>query len=133
MVVKSGLKGRVTDSVETALEAASGLVVVDVAGRRDLLFSRHLACTDCGISVPELAPRMFSFNSPYGACPDCDGLGIRKAFSEDRIVTEPGKSLRDGALAWSPKGWVGVLERSVFPPEVTKPDGFVLRRPIEWQ
>ena len=76
LVVQPELRSRLTDSVETALAAAEGLVVVDVGGKQDLLFSRHLACPDCGVSVPELAPNMFSFNSPYGACPDCDGLGV---------------------------------------------------------
>ena len=75
LVIKPDLKNRLTDSVETALATADGLLVVDVAGHKDLLFSRHLACSDCGVSVPELAPRMFSFNSPFGACETCDGSG----------------------------------------------------------
>ena len=75
---------------------ADGLVVVDAGGKRDLLFSRHLACPECGVSVPELAPRMFSFNSPYGACPECDGIGVRKTFDKglsrilvDRRTSDP--------------------------------------------
>ena len=115
LVIKDGLRGRLTDSVETALEAADGLVVVDVDGRRDLLFSRHLACTACGVSVPEMAPRTFSFNSPYGACPDCDGLGVRKSFTRDRLVLDEDVPIRDGALAWGDASWYQIVQSSLFP------------------
>src|SRR5262245_32697090 len=114
LVVKPDLKGRVTDSVETALTTADGLVVIDVDGKRDLLFSRQLACSDCGVSMGELAPRMFSFNSPYGACPDCDGLGVRKSFDREKIIRDPDKTLRDGALGWGDANWYQVLESGVF-------------------
>jgi excinuclease ABC subunit A len=114
LVLRGDLKNRLTDSVETALEAADGLVVVDVDGKRDLLFSRHLACPSCGVSVPELAPRMFSFNSPYGACQECDGLGVRKAFDKSLILLDESVSLRDGALAWGDGNWHQVLESSLF-------------------
>ena len=111
LVVKDDLKNRLTDSVETALTEADGLVVIDVGGERDLLYSRHLACSDCGISIPELAPRMFSFNSPYGACPECDGLGVRKSFTRERVLKDENLSLRDGALAWGDGNWSQVLEQ----------------------
>ena len=114
LVIKDGLKGRLTDSVETAMEAATGLVVVHEAGRGDLMFSRHLACTDCGVSVPEMEPRLFSFNSPYGACPRCDGLGVSKSFSKERILLDPAVSLPDGALAWVYDNWSRILENSLF-------------------
>ncbi len=114
LVVEGDLRRRLTDSVETALEAAEGLVTIDVGGKKDLLFSRHLACSDCGVSVPELAPRVFSFNSPYGACPACDGLGVRKTFHKSLILVDESKSLRDGALAWGDGNWYQVLESSVF-------------------
>jgi excinuclease ABC subunit A len=114
LVVAAEVRGRLTDSVETALDAADGLVVVDVAGKRDLLFSRHLACVDCGVSVGELAPRMFSFNSPYGACPDCDGLGVKQNFAPSKIVRDPAKSLRGGALRWGDANWHQVLESGLF-------------------
>jgi len=114
LVIKAGLRGRLTDSVETALDAAEGLVVVDVAGKNDLLFSRHLACTDCGVSVPEMEPRLFSFNSPFGACSECDGLGVSKSFARDRILLDTGVALRDGALAWGADNWSQVLENSLF-------------------
>ncbi|HKQ62254.1 MAG TPA: excinuclease ABC subunit UvrA [Candidatus Polarisedimenticolaceae bacterium] len=114
LVIQSDLKGRLTDSVETALGAADGLVVIDVGGARDLLFSRHLACTACGVSVPELAPRMFSFNSPYGACPDCDGLGHKRTFAASKVLVDPSKTLREGALAWGDANWWQLLESSLF-------------------
>ncbi|MBZ5641044.1 MAG: excinuclease ABC subunit UvrA, partial [Acidobacteriia bacterium] len=112
--IRGDLKGRLTDSVETALDAAEGLVVVDVDGKRDLLYSRHLSCADCGISVPELAPRMFSFNSPYGACTGCDGLGIKQSFDRELIVLDESKSLREGALGWGDGNWWQILESSLF-------------------
>jgi excinuclease ABC subunit A len=114
LIVRHDLKGRVTDSVETALEAAEGLVVVDVGGKRDLLFSRQLACPDCGVSIGELAPRMFSFNSPYGACAACDGLGVKRSFDRSLILVDEGKSLRGGALGWGDGNWFQVLESSLF-------------------
>jgi excinuclease ABC subunit A len=114
LIVKGDLKSRLTDSVETALEAAEGLVVIDVDGKKDLLFSRHLACPDCGVSVPELAPRMFSFNSPYGACEACDGLGVKRAFDKARLLVDPDKTLRDGAIAWGDGNWYQILESSLF-------------------
>jgi len=114
LVVRSDLLGRLTDSVETALGVADGLVVIDVDGKKDLLFSRHLACPTCGVSVPELAPRMFSFNSPYGACSECGGLGVKKAFTQARLVLDEDKTLRDGALAWGDASWHQILETSLF-------------------
>jgi excinuclease ABC subunit A len=122
LVMGPGLKGRATDSVETALNAAQGLVVVDVGGKRDRLFSRHLACADCGVSVPQLAPRTFSFNSPYGACPDCGGLGHRKTFTPARLIADESKSLREGALRWGDANWYQVLETGLFRPYRVKPD-----------
>src|SRR6185503_14294671 len=97
---KAEARGRITDSVETALRLAEGLVVasVDGAGGSDTLYSERLACTECGLSVPDLAPRSFSFNSPYGACPDCGGLGVQREFDEERIVVDPRLPLQDGAI-----------------------------------
>ncbi len=133
LVVKPDLKGRVTDSVETALGAAEGLVVIDVDGKRDLLFSRHLACVDCGISVGDLVPRMFSFNSPYGACPDCDGLGVRKSFDRDKILKDPQKTLREGALGWGDANWYQVLESGVFRAYKISPDTSYARLPAAFK
>jgi len=115
LIVEPGLKSRLTDSVETALATTEGLLVVEVDAKKDLLFSRHLACTACGVSVPELAPRMFSFNSPYGACPECGGLGVSKSFSPSRFIQDPTRSLRDGALRWGDANWNQVLESGLFP------------------
>ncbi|MDE2291269.1 MAG: excinuclease ABC subunit UvrA, partial [Elusimicrobia bacterium] len=98
-------KERLADSVEIALKEARGLVVVsprDGGAARDRLFSEHHACPDCGVSLPELEPRLFSFNSPYGACPECDGLGLRNVVAEDLVIPDPSLSVKDGALAaWS--------------------------------
>jgi excinuclease ABC subunit A len=114
LTVHADLRGRLADSVETALEAASGLVTVTVEGKEDRIFSRHLACPDCGVSVPELAPRMFSFNSPYGACPGCDGLGVKRTFDRDLLLRDADKSVREGALGWGDANWFQVLESSLF-------------------
>ena len=114
LVVKPDVKGRLTESVETALDAAEGLVVIDVDGKKDLLFSRNLACVECGISIGDLAPRMFSFNSPYGACPECDGLGVRKSFDRDKLLRDPDASIREGAIAWGDATWHQVFESGVM-------------------
>ncbi|HXH27446.1 MAG TPA: excinuclease ABC subunit UvrA, partial [Candidatus Polarisedimenticolia bacterium] len=100
LVLKPDIKNRLTDSMETALKLAEGLATVNVLGQppEDLIFSDTLACVGCGLSVPELAPRMFSFNSPYGACPSCDGIGAHLEIDPDRIVTNPESSVRDGAI-----------------------------------
>ena len=114
LVLGPGLKGRLTDSVETAMAAADGIVVIASAGKQDLLFSRHLACVDCGVSVPQLAPRTFSFNSPYGACPECGGLGVRKVFTPTKVIANENRSLRDGALRWGDANWHQVLESGLY-------------------
>ena len=96
---KEGMKTRLTDSVETALRIGEGLLIVDVIGDKELTFSQNFACPDCGISIEELEPRSFSFNNPFGACPDCNGLGFTMEFSERKIVPDPSLSLNKGALA----------------------------------
>lgn len=97
IVIRSDIHSRLTDSVETALQYGEGIVVVDVIGQEELLFSEHFACVDCGISMEELTPRMFSFNSPYGACPECDGLGSKLEIDPD-LVVDYDLSLSEGAL-----------------------------------
>src|SRR4051812_4742696 len=93
---------RLGDSIETALKEGRGLVMVDVPKEGVRLFSEHHSCPDCGVSLPEIEPRLFSFNSPYGACPDCDGLGQQVKVTEDLVVPDPTKSIDDGAIqAWS--------------------------------
>jgi excinuclease ABC subunit A len=100
LALKPDVKNRLTDSMETALKLADGLATVNVLGEDggDLIFSDTLACVTCGISVPELAPRMFSFNSPYGACPSCDGLGAHLEIDPAKIITNPSVSVREGAI-----------------------------------
>jgi excinuclease ABC subunit A len=99
LVVKEGVARRMADSLETALHHAEGMVKVEVVGQQPIIFSEKLACIDCGISYPEIAPRMFSFNNPYGACPDCTGLGTRMYFDADLVVPNQELSLREGAIA----------------------------------
>ncbi|MGH9749549.1 MAG: excinuclease ABC subunit UvrA, partial [Candidatus Polarisedimenticolia bacterium] len=101
LVIKPEVKNRLTDSIETSLKLAEGLMTVNVLGEkggRDLLFSDQLACIHCGISVPELVPRMFSFNSPYGACPSCDGIGAHLEIDPAKIITNPAVSVAEGAI-----------------------------------
>jgi len=101
LIVRPGIESRLTDSLETALRRADGIVLVDVIGGEAMLFSEKLACPDCGVSIEELAPRMFSFNSPYGACPSCDGLGIRMEIDPD-LVLDRSLSIREGGiLPWA--------------------------------
>ena len=102
IVVKDGLQRRLTDSVETALKLAEGLVTVEVDGREEL-FSTQYACTDCGIGIEELAPRLFSFNSPFGACPECNGLGFKNEIDVGLLVKDWDKSIAEGAFNVS--GW----------------------------
>lgn len=99
IVVKEGVQSRLADSIETALKISDGKVLVDFMGEEELLFSSNLACPECGFSIDELAPRMFSFNSPYGACPSCDGLGNKLEVDPDLVIPDYSKSLREGAIA----------------------------------
>jgi excinuclease ABC, A subunit len=102
IVVKSDIQGRLADSLETALKLADGRVLVDIIDQEELLFSSNLACPECGFSIEELAPRMFSFNSPYGACPECDGLGVKMIVDPDLLVPDPNKAIHEGAFeAWA--------------------------------
>lgn len=99
LVVKEGIERRLTDSLESALKLAEGLVIVNVIGEGDTLYSEHFACADCGISIDELAPRMFSFNSPFGKCDHCDGLGTLMEIDAKLIVPDNTLSIRDGAIS----------------------------------
>ncbi|KPK90131.1 MAG: excinuclease ABC subunit A [Deltaproteobacteria bacterium SM23_61] len=98
LVVKEGAARRLADSLATAMNLSEGIVKVEVAGGEELVFSEKFACVDCGISYPEISPRMFSFNNPYGACPQCDGLGTTNYFDPDLIVPDPDRSIREGAI-----------------------------------
>lgn len=103
LVVKPEIRKRLADSVETALNCTDGIVGISVIDGDDLVFSQNYACVDCGISIDELVPRMFSFNNPFGACPACSGLGYLLKVDPDRIIKDPSKSLNNGAITVS--GW----------------------------
>ena len=103
IVIKKSVRSRLFDSIEAALRLAEGYVVIDTMDGKELLFSEHYACPVCGFTVPELEPRLFSFNAPFGSCSDCDGLGIKLEVDLDLVVPDSSKSLREGALApWNP-------------------------------
>jgi excinuclease ABC subunit A len=102
VIVRGGIERRLTESVDVALNLADDIVVINTYEGGDRLFSRRLACVDCGLSMPEMTPRAFSFNSPHGACTDCQGLGAMIDFDPHRVVPDESKSLADGAIApWS--------------------------------
>ncbi len=104
LILKPGIERRLTESVEIALNLANDIVVINTLDGGDRLFSRRLACTDCGVSMPEMTPRAFSFNSPHGACGECQGLGAVYDFDPARLVPDEALSLRDGAIAPWAKG-----------------------------
>ncbi|AEH46452.1 excinuclease ABC subunit UvrA [Parageobacillus thermoglucosidasius] len=104
IIIKDGIATRLADSLETALKLADGKVLIDVIGQEELLFSEKHACPYCGFSIGELEPRLFSFNSPYGACPDCDGLGATLEVDPDLVIPNNELSLREHAIApWEPQ------------------------------
>lgn len=98
LIVKPGIEKRLTDSVETALKKGAGTVIVDVAGQQEVVFSENFACPECGIALEEIAPRSFSFNSPYGACPECHGLGSHKHLNPDLVIPNKDRSINQGAI-----------------------------------
>jgi excinuclease ABC subunit A len=125
LVVKEGLEQRLSASLETALKLGDGIVALQVVDGEELLFSEHFACPDCGISVGEIEPRTFSFNSPYGACQECHGLGTRTEFDPELIIPDRSKSIAQGAIApfvhkngelkgWYPELFEGVANRFDF-------------------
>lgn len=97
LVIKEGIRERLSDSIETGLEYAEGTILINLIDDEEYTFSEKFACSDCGISLPEVSPRMFSFNSPYGACPNCDGLGIKREFDPD-LILDWDKSIDDGGI-----------------------------------
>ncbi len=112
LVLKEGLRRRLTDSIETACSHSGGLVTIQLPGQEELTFSQNYACEDCGISLTELEPRMFSFNNPAGACPECTGLGFRLVADEDMVIPDKTKSIFDGAIQAS--GWQSARTDSIF-------------------
>ena len=133
LVVKDGIRRRLTDSVENALQLADGLLFVDVVDGDMMQFSQNFACPDCGISVPEIEPRSFSFNNPYGACPECAGLGYRMEFDPELIVPDESLSINQGAIAVL--GWQSCMNKGSFSNAMlvalTKEYGFSLDTPYE--
>ncbi len=103
IVVKDGIEKRLVDSLETALKLSDGVVEIEKVGGEKTLYSTKYACPDCNISIEEIEPRIFSFNNPYGACPECSGLGFKNSIDEALVVKDPNKSLREGAMTVS--GW----------------------------
>ncbi|KAA9178942.1 excinuclease ABC subunit UvrA [Enterococcus durans] len=103
IVIKEGIRSRLFDSIEAALRLAEGYVLVDVIGEDEMLFSEHYSCPYCGFTVGELEPRLFSFNAPFGACPDCDGLGVKLEVDQDLVIPDRTKTLSQGAIIpWNP-------------------------------
>ena len=96
--IREGIEKRLTDSVENALKLGNGLMIVDVIGGEEMTFSQNFACPDCGISIDEIQPRSFSFNNPFGACPDCYGLGYKMEFDEDLMIPDKSLSINQGAI-----------------------------------
>ena len=102
LIVKEGIEKRLTDSLENAVRLAGGIVVID-SGEEETLYSTNYACPDCGVSIEEIEPRLFSFNTPWGACPECSGLGFKQVIDPDLICPDKTKTLREGAIHIS--GW----------------------------
>jgi len=129
LVVNPEIMSRLTDSLETALKLASGIVLIDVLGQSELMFSEHFACVDCGISYEELTPRMFSFNSPYGACPSCNGLGTTMEVDPALVVPDTRLSIRQGAIA----AWGELRDSYYFSQleQIADATGFNLETPFE--
>ena len=112
LVVKEGIEKRLTDSVENALELAEGLLVIDVLDGEKMNFSQSFSCPDCGISVDEIEPRSFSFNNPFGACPECFGLGYKMEFDIDLMIPDKSLSILDGAI--QVMGWQSCTDKGSF-------------------
>ena len=113
LVLKEGLRRRLTDSIETACSHSGGIVTILLAdSQEEMTFSQNYACEDCGVSLPELEPRMFSFNNPAGACPSCTGLGFQLIPDEDLVIPDKNKSIFDGAIQAS--GWQSARTDSIF-------------------
>ncbi|HIX89898.1 MAG TPA: excinuclease ABC subunit UvrA [Candidatus Agathobaculum pullicola] len=132
IAIRADVRSRLTDSVETAAALSGGLVIADVVGGEPITFSQNYACEDCGISIEELTPRMFSFNNPYGACPVCTGLGMQMRVDPDRILPNRKLSIRKGAIRAS--GWSSAEPGTIAGMYFTalgKKHGFTLDTPIE--
>ena len=132
LIVRPGIQKRLTDSIETSLNLSGGLLIVDVMGKEEMLFSQNFSCPECGISIEELAPRMFSFNNPYGACPKCGGLGTLMKIDPDLVIVDRTKALTEGALAIT--GWNFTNEDAysrMYLEALAKHYGFDINTPVE--
>ena len=133
LIVRTGIEKRLTDSVENVLHLAEGLLVVDVIDGEPMNFSQSFSCPDCGISIEEIEPRSFSFNNPFGACPECFGLGYKMEFSEELMIPNPSLSINEGAIAVL--GWQSCTDKSSFTHAILdalcKEYGFDLDTPFE--
>ena len=112
LMIKPGIEKRLTDSLETVMNLAEGLVLVDVDGQEPIRFSQSFSCPDCGVSIEEIEPRSFSFNNPFGACPDCFGLGYKMEFDEELMIPDKSLSIADGAIAVM--GWQSCTDKGSF-------------------
>ena len=133
LVVKPGIEKRLTDSVETVLHLAEGLLTVDVIGGEPVNFSQSFSCPDCGISIEEIEPRSFSFNNPFGACPECFGLGYKMEFDEELIIPDKSLSINQGAIAvmgWQSASKPGSFTRAILD-ALCKEYNFSLDTPFE--
>ena len=132
LVVKEGIEKRLADSIENVLNLAEGLMVVDIIGGEPMNFSQSFSCPDCGISIEEIEPRSFSFNNPFGACPECFGLGYRMEFDEDLIIPDKKLSINEGAI--TVMGWQSCTDKKSFTYAIldalTKEYGFSLDTPF---
>ena len=117
LVVKDGIQKRLTDSIESVMKLSSGLLIVDIVDGEPLNFSLNFACPDCGVAIDEIEPRCFSFNNPFGACPECTGLGYKMEFSIDLMIPDRSKSIREGAisvLGWQSSGTEGSFTNAML-------------------
>ena len=131
LIVKEGIEKRLADSIEVALKLAEGLVVIEKLDGESELFSTKFSCPDCGVSIEEIEPRLFSFNNPFGACPECSGLGFRNIIDESLVVKDPNKSIREGAMTVT--GWnldSGKMAEMNFN-SLSKHYGFSLDTPVK--
>ncbi|MGQ9823474.1 MAG: excinuclease ABC subunit UvrA [Desulfotomaculales bacterium] len=126
VIIRPGLEKRLSDSLETALKNAGGVALASVQGGEEILFNENFACVDCGISLPEIEPRLFSFNSPFGACPACTGLGVKKEIDPDLLVPDKRKSLAEGAI----EGWYRGSAAYAFLEGLAEKYGFSLDTPV---
>ena len=133
LIVRPGIEKRLTDSVESVLHLAEGLLVVDVIDGEPMNFSQSFSCPDCGISIEEVEPRSFSFNNPFGACPECFGLGYKMEFAEELMIPDPSLSINEGAIAVL--GWQSCTDKNSFTRAILealcKEYGFDLDTPFE--